>query len=173
VIEKPRGPAMELDRLLRLLAEGGTEFILVGGLAAIAHGAARATYDVDVVYARDAKNLRRIVAALEPFAPYPRGAPPGLPFRWDAETLRRGLNFTLSTSLGPLDLLGEIAGGGTYDRLLPETIEAPIAGARIRVVALEALIRLKHAAGRPKDYEAIAELQALLEEKERRDGGSS
>src|SRR5207249_8667496 len=58
---------------------------------------------------------------LTPYHPYLRGAPPGLPFRWDAQTLERGLNFTLTTDLGALDLLGEITGGGRYAELLAHT----------------------------------------------------
>ena len=72
----------------------------------------------NVVYQRDPANLARIVQALAPIRPYLRGAPPGLPFRWDAATLRRGLNFTLTTEASDLDLLGEVVGGGTYDDLL-------------------------------------------------------
>jgi hypothetical protein len=75
----------------------------VRGLAATIHGAARATYDVDVVYARTPENLSRIVAALAPLRPYLRGAPAGLPFTWDIETLSKGLNFTLTTTAGDLD----------------------------------------------------------------------
>jgi hypothetical protein len=56
-----------------------------------------------------------------PYEPYLRGAPRGLPFRFDLETLERGLNFTLTTTLGPLDLLGEIVGGGGYEDLVPHT----------------------------------------------------
>ena len=56
--------------------------------------------------------------ALSPYSPYLRGAPAGLPFRWDENTLRRGLNFTLTTSIGDLDLLGEVTGGGNFEALL-------------------------------------------------------
>jgi hypothetical protein len=109
----------EIEGLLAELAAGGVEFIVVGGVAATIHGSARLTLDLDIVYRRTPENLARLVAALQPHAPYQRGAPPGLPFRWDAETLQRGLNFTLSTALGAIDLLGEITGGGSYDDLLP------------------------------------------------------
>src|SRR3990170_2771584 len=85
--------------LLRCLSEAGVEFILVGGAAATAHGSARLTQDVDVVYRRSSANLARLVTALAGHAPYLRGAPPGLPFRWDARTLERGLNFTLTNDL--------------------------------------------------------------------------
>ena len=136
-------------------------------MAGAAHGLARATYDLDVVYARTPVNLDRLVAALAPLAPYLRGAPAGLPFQFDAETLRRGLNFTLTTRIGDLDLLGEITGGGGYQQLFAETVEAPLFGVSCRYLGLEKLIQVKRAAGRPKDLEAIAELEALLEERDR------
>lgn len=150
--------------LLRLLTESGVEFILVGGVAAVAHGSARLTQDVDVVYSRRRQNLERLVAALSAHAPYLRGAPPGLPFRWDEDTLERGLNFTLTTDLGDLDLLGEITGGGSFEDLLPHTIPLDLYGLEIPCLSLEWLIRTKRAAGRPRDLEALAELEALLEE---------
>ncbi|HEX4668268.1 MAG TPA: hypothetical protein VH207_16890, partial [Chthoniobacterales bacterium] len=78
--------------VLRTLAEAKIEFIAVGAIAAIAEGVILTTDDLDVVYARSPENLRRIVAALAPFKPYLREAPPGLPFRWDEQTLRNGLN---------------------------------------------------------------------------------
>ena len=147
--------------LLQALADAGVEYILVGGLAAVAHGSARLTQDVDVVYARDPENLARLVEALAGLEPYLRGLPPGLPFRWDVETLRHGLNFTLETSLGDLDLLGEIAGGGRYEALLPRSIELLVFERTVRCLALDQLIETKRAAGRPRDLEAIAELEAL------------
>jgi predicted nucleotidyltransferase len=158
--------------LLPLLVSHHVRFIVIGGGAAIAHGAARATYDVDVVYARDPQNLRNLAAALQPHRPYLRGAPPGLPFRWDEQTIQSGLNFTLTTDLGDLDLLGEVTGGGTYDQLLAASEEMEAFGVRCRFVTLEKLIQLKRAAGRPKDLEAIAELQALLEERSKRESSS-
>lgn len=120
---------------------------------------------MDVVYARDAENLRRLVEALRPWQPYLRGAPPGLPFLWDEATLRAGLNFTLTTRHGDLDLLGEVTGGGGYEQLVGFSQEVSAFGVPCRVVCLERLIQLKRAAGLPKDLEVIAELQALLEER--------
>ncbi len=133
------------------------------GGAATAHGSARLTQDLDVVYRRTADNIGRLAAALAPQAPYLRGAPGGLPFRLDADTIHRGLNFTLSTKLGDLDLLGEITGGGNYDDLLPDTVELALFGAKCRCLSLRRLIEVKRAAGRPRDLEAVAELEALLE----------
>jgi len=151
--------------LIRRLCEAEVEFVLVGGAAAIAHGSARQTLDVDVVYHRTAENIRRVAAALGPYSPYLRGAPPGLPFRWDEETIARGLNFTLTTSLGDIDLLGEIVGGGGYENLARHAIRLRAFDAECLCLSLEQLIRTKRAAGRPKDLEAIAELEALLEER--------
>lgn len=142
---------------------------MVGGIAGAAHGLARATYDLDVVYARDEENLERLAAALAPLSPYLRGAPPNLPFRLDAATLARGFNFTLTTELGELDLLGEIVGGGGYDELRPGSEEMTLFGLRCLCLRLDRLIQVKRAAGRPKDLEALAELEALNEERDRRE----
>lgn len=153
--------------LLQRLLSTHVEFILIGGVAANVHGSARATYDIDVLYRRSADNLARLVEALAPLDPYLRGAPPGLPFTFDVDTLRRGLNFTLTTSCGDIDLLGEVTGGGTYDDLLPASEDVPLFGLACRCATLEALIRMKRAAGRPKDFEALAELEALRDERGR------
>jgi hypothetical protein len=158
---------IRLEEALQLLHRGGVDFIVVGGVAAIAHGSPRLTNDLDIVYGRSSDNIERLATALSSLCPYLRGAPPGLPFRWDAATLRRGLNFTLTTSLGDLDLLGEIAGGGGYDALLPHTAALDAFGGRFRFLNLDKLIQVKRAAGRPKDLEAIAELEAILEERRR------
>src|SRR4051794_32831421 len=109
--------------LFRILVDAKIEFIVVGGAAAIAHGSARLTQDLDIVYRRTPENLDRIVKALEPLKPYPRGAPPGLPFKWDRRTVEFGLNFTLHISIGAIDVLGEIAGGGGYDDLAPHSVQ--------------------------------------------------
>jgi predicted nucleotidyltransferase len=158
----------DFEGLLRHLRAAGVEFILVGGFAGTVLGSPRITVDLDISYSRTPENLRRLASALEPLAPYLRGAPPGLPFRLDPATLARGLNFTLTTSMGDLDLLGEVAGGGTYEQLLPHTRRLTVGVVEIDVVTLPQLIRLKRAAGRPKDLEVIAELEALLEEERRR-----
>jgi hypothetical protein len=153
----------DFGTLVARLIDAGVELIVVGGVAAAAHGAARTTLDLDVVYRRAPANLQRLADALAPLSPYPRGAPAGLPFLWDARTLANGLNFTLVTTLGDIDLLGEITAGGGYEDLLPHTVELEIFGRRSRCIDLESLIRVKRAVGRPKDFEALAELELLLE----------
>ena len=159
--------AVRDENLIDVLVGAGVELILVGGLAAQAHGSARLTLDVDFVYRRTPENIAKLAAALAPHAPYLRGAPPGLPFTFDSATLARGLNFTLTSDLGDIDLLGEIVGGGTYEQREPHTERLSVYGRELRVIDLPALIRAKRAAGRPKDLEALAELEALLAERER------
>ena len=156
---------IDLRRLFSVLHDGRVDFILIGGVAARAHGSARVTQDVDVCYSRSAGNLERLVAALGPLKPYLRGAPPGLPFEWSVATLRAGLNFTLTTTAGDLDLFGEVLGAGSYEDLEPHTITARIYGRETRILDIPWLIRAKRAAGRPRDLEAIAELEALEEER--------
>ena len=155
----------DFARLLAVLAGTRVEFIIIGGFAATAHGSAHVTVDLDVVYARTTENMIRLADALEPLQPYLRGAPPGLPFRFDVKTIERGLNFTLTTSAGDLDVLGEAAGGGTYEALLSRSEVREIFGLECRFVNLETLIHLKRAAGRPKDLERIAELEVLRQER--------
>lgn len=158
--------------LLRTLAQHRVEFILVGGAAATAHGSARLTQDLDIVYRRTVENLARLATCLAPVKPYLRGAPTGLPFQWDADTLNRGLNFTLVTDLGDLDLLGEITGGGRYEDLLPHTVMLNLFGVSCRCLGLRRLLDVKRAAGRPRDLEAVAELEVLLEEREKGEGAA-
>ena len=155
----------DIPSLVRPPPAHQVSYIIVGGVAAALHGAARATYDLDIVYGRSASNLARLVSALAPIHPYLRGAPAGLPFRLDEDTLRKGLNFRLTTDLGDLDLLGKIVGGGGFDNLLPNSEVVTLEGHDVRVLTLERLIATKRAAGRPRDYDALAELEILLEER--------
>lgn len=149
---------IDLRAVLGALVGGEVDFIVVGGVAATMHGSVRMTQDLDVVYARTDVNLRKLEKALAPHRPYLRGAPPGLPFSWSVATLRRGLNFTLVTRLGALDLLGEIAGGGSYADLRNHSVEVDGFDVRFLCLDLDTLIRVKKASGRPRDLDAIAEL---------------
>lgn len=147
--------------LLHTLGAAKVDFILVGGVAAAAHGSARATQDLDIVYSRGPENLKKLVVALAPLQPYLRGAPPGLPFRFDEETLRQGLNFTLTTSHGWIDLLGEITGGGSFEDIVNHAVAVEVFGVGCLILDLPTLIKTKRAAGRPKDLEALAELEVI------------
>ncbi|HEV2718599.1 MAG TPA: nucleotidyltransferase [Thermoanaerobaculia bacterium] len=157
----------DFSRLLRALESCDVEFLIIGGVAAAIHGAARTTFDLDILYRRTRDNVGRLVSALAPLNPYLRGAPPGLPFHFDVETIWRGCNFTLSTDAGPLDCLGEVTGIGAYDAADANAIDTEAHGVKCRVIDLDDLIAAKRAAGRPKDFEAIAELEIIREERGR------
>jgi hypothetical protein len=149
-------------KALDTLRSTNVRFIVIGGVAGVAHGSTQLTNDLDIVYARNADDIGRLASALAPHNPYLRGVPAGLPFKFDAGTIKHGLNFTLDTDFGPLDLLGEVTGGGGFDALLPHTVSLELFGGPCLCVDLPTLIRLKRAAGRPKDILALAELEALL-----------
>lgn len=158
--------AVEFDPrpILEVLVSHEVDFVLIGGLAAIAHGAGRATFDLDVAYARSEENLERLSLALLELGATLRGAPAGLPFRPDAETLGSGLKFTFTTKAGPLDVLGEPAGAPPYRDLRSRASVERISGVPIRVSSIEDLIAMKEAAGRPQDKVDAAELRALSDE---------
>ena len=154
----------DFELLLNALASSGVSFVIIGGVAATVHGSARLTSDLDIVYERSRENMARLVAALSPLNPYLRGAPAGLPFKFDVETLRGGLNFTLTTIAGPLDLLGELSGVGDYRAVDEVSEDVSLFGSVYRCINLDSLIVSKRAAGRTKDFEAVAELEMIRDE---------
>lgn len=151
----------DFAKLFTALADEHVEFVVVGGLAVISHGHVRATLDLDVCYARTPENLERLVRALAPLRPTLRGAPPELPFFWDVRTLRNGLNFTLTTTAGDIDLLGEVTGLGGYGEIALRAETVDLYGAAVRIMSLTDLIRSKAAAGRAKDLVDLEALRAL------------
>ena len=157
---------IKIEKIIQLLKDGDVAFVILGGVAATVHGSSYATYDLDICYSRDPENLVKLATCLAPIHPHLRGAPEGLPFLWDPETLRRGLNFTLSTDVGDLDLLGEVGGVGTYPAALEASETAVLYGISCRVLSLEALIRSKRFAGRSKDLPVLTELEAIREAQE-------
>jgi predicted nucleotidyltransferase len=156
-----KSPMLDIESILRQLKREQVEFVIIGGQAMIAHGSAYITKDVDICYSRTLQNTSRLAAALEPIHPYLRGVPKGLPFRFDAATIRAGLNFTLDTDLGPIDVLGEVSGIGGYEEALSLAIEKTAFGTKVHVLSIDGLIISKIAAGRNKDKLHILELEEL------------
>ncbi len=130
-------------------------------------GSSYRTQDIDIVYARDRENVARLVAALAPLKPKLRveGEPEGLPFKFDAQTVLNGSNFTMTTTAGDIDILATIAGLGDYENVSRYADEIDvIAGADpTPVLSLDGLIRSKRAANRPKDLLVLPELESMLE----------
>ena len=148
---------------LKSLIENKVEFVIIGGVAIIAHGVPYATFDLDFCYARSLENLKKIVAALAPFKPRLRGFPTNLPFTWDQRTLQNGTNFTLETDIGDIDLLGEVAGVGSYAEVFANSTTLKLFDDDVRVLSLDDLIKAKRAAGRPKDLFVLPQLETLQE----------
>jgi hypothetical protein len=153
----------KIEQHLILLARYNVELVIIGGVAAVLHGSAHITKDLDICYARNEANLKRLAEALQSVHARLRGVPADWPFRMDWQTLRHGLNFTFETDLGPLDVLGEVAGVGDYQQARENAIIYDLFGHQFAILSLEKLIAAKRAAGRAKDLLVLPELEALLE----------
>lgn len=153
----------ELEPQIALLTQSGVEFVIVGGVAIVAHGADYLTHDLDVCYSRSTENIEKLAKAMQSVKARLRGAPANLPFIPDAHTIKQGLNFTFDTDIGPIDLLGEIAGVGNYAEANAQAVRVNLFGFQVQIISLDKLIAAKRAAGRPKDLLVIPELEAILE----------
>jgi hypothetical protein len=156
------------EAVIELLGRHRVRYVLIGGVAAVTHGAAIVTMDIDICYARDDDNLARLSAALREVHATLRGADPNVPFPLDAKTLRDGDTFTFSTDIGPIDILGTPSGVTGYDELARTADPFDVFGQQVLVASIDDLIRMKRASGRPKDLLAAEELGALRDEIDRR-----
>jgi len=158
-------PAHKPSAILSAMVEAGVEIVVVGGVAAVLNGAPLNTFDLDVVHARNAENVTRLLVLLESLDAVFRFQPERR-IRPAADYLSGPGHLNLLTKYGPLDVLGSIGRGLTYDDLLPKSAEVEIAeGIRVRVLDLETLIALKEELGGDKDRAALPTLRATLAEK--------
>jgi nucleotidyltransferase AbiEii toxin of type IV toxin-antitoxin system len=157
-------PRAEFDakRLLRALLDGGVDFVVIGGVAAVLHGSARATFDLDVCFASNADNLEALGSTLVGLHAQLRGVSEAVPFAPDAAALRRIEGLTLTTTAGDLDVLRAPSGAPRYDVLRGHADRFDVGGFEVRVASVEDLIAMKTAAGRPKDLGDVEELEAIL-----------
>lgn len=147
--------------LLRKLSAQNVDYILVGGMAAIAHGASTVTEDVDICIKFDLATMERLLRALQDEHPRQRMNPARPPLGDDPKAYIDFKNLYLITDDGVLDLLGEIAAIGDFDKISPHTVEMDLGGFRCRVIGLEDLIACKRAIGRPKDVRVADELELV------------
>lgn len=148
-------------RILRELTTHRVRFVVIGGVAAQLHGSARITRDLDVLYDTSPDNIERLAALLINWRAYLRGAEPGLPFTPDAATIRSIEVLTLETQHGKFDVLQRVAGVGGYADALLEIAPFRVADFAVLALSLDALIKSKQAAGRPRDLTEVLELKTL------------
>lgn len=155
---------MSLLGMVRGLTDARVEFVVIGGVAARAHGSVRVTEDLDICYSRDGANLDRLALLLAAWRAYPRGIEPGLPFIMDRRTLDNTMILTLITDQGELDLLDRVEGVGNFSAVRRAAVRVEAAGGLMFwALGLKALVRAKRATKRPRDLDQLPELEALLE----------
>lgn len=154
--------------ILKVLSEYKVDFIIVGGVCGVLHGAPVSTFDLDLVHSRSRENLCRLMAALEVLEACYRGR--------EGERLKPGIDHLSSpghqlllTNYGPLDLLGTIGTGYDYADLLDNTVELEIEGAHLRMLDLDSLIRIKKETIADKDKVMLLILERTREEKSRKE----
>lgn len=152
----------DLGALIDALLDADVKFIVVGGAAAVLHGAPTTTQDLDVVHQRTVDNVGRFVAALAALDAKVRD-PAGRTIRPSHDALLGPGQLNLSTSLGPLDPLGTLHDGRGYDELIEHSVRLEDGDREIRVVDLRTLIEIKSAAGRARDRIVVPILVALLD----------
>lgn len=159
-------PPLNTLELLRRLSEAKVEFIVIGGAAAIAHGSAVTTEDLDVCAPLVGTSAVRIVESLQDLRPIFRMRPDLGPIRPENHHLPLLKNLYLRTDAGQLDVLGELPDVCTYDELVARSVTMSVEGIACRVVDIDTLIAAKRAAGRDKDLLTIKYLEAIKQKRE-------
>lgn len=153
----------DFQTLIQSLADAEVDFVVIGGFAAVAHGASRLTRDLDLCAPLTAENLSRLLGALAPF--HPAFRIPGRPPQPLTEPPVGYRNLYLHTDLGELDVLSEVTGVGSYEQVAARSLPLLLWGRSVRLLSLEGIIAAKQALGRDRDRDALPELELLLTRK--------
>jgi predicted nucleotidyltransferase len=154
-------------RLLRELNDAGVRYVVIGAFAGRLLGSPTLTRDLDICYARDRANLEALSGVLRALHARLRGVDEDLPFQLDARALAAGDSFTFVTIAGDLDILGTPQGTTGYDDLVRTATKTDLDGLVVLVSSIDDLIRMKRAAGRPKDLIEVEVLAAVRDELDR------
>ncbi len=149
-------------RIFEVLAHHEVDYVVIGGIAVIAHGHTRNTRDVDFMAAGTRANLEKLAAAFRDLGARLSGVDAHLLDIdvFDPAALASGANFTLETDAGGLDYFSEVPGAAPYDQLRERSLVIDLEGLRIPVAGLDDLLRMKRASGREQDLNDIAALTA-------------
>jgi hypothetical protein len=160
------------QEVFAVLDRHGVRYVLIGGLAAILHGAPHLTTDVDIVPEDDRQNVERLSGALKELNARIRvsGEPEGIPFDHSGESLARARIWNLVTDRGNLDLTFVPSGTRGFDDLVRDVRPMVVRGIEVPVASLADVIRSKEAAGRERDRLVLPTLRRLLDETERKRG---
>jgi predicted nucleotidyltransferase len=147
--------------LLGRLADAAVDFVVIGGIAVVAHGHIRTTRDLDITYSTHQPNLDALGRVLVELDARLRGVTEVVPFMPDGRTLRGAELLTLETSEGALDLLAAPPGAPPYDALKGRAESIEVEGSVVLVASIDDLVAMKRATGRPRDLEDIEALEAI------------
>jgi hypothetical protein len=153
----------DVGELLRRLVGAGVEFIVVGGAAAVLHGAPITTEDLDIVHRRTPENVSRLKNLLQELNAHVRELANRQLVPQESAFLGEG-HVLLSTRLGPLDCLGALVDGRGFEELVSHSESFADEGSEFRVLDLSTLIDIKTKTGRAKDRLMLPVLIALAEE---------
>lgn len=156
-----RDTPLDPEAILHALAEHGVDCLLIGGLAAQAHGHIRTTQDVDLLPDPAPENLERLARALRALHAVPAGPEAGKPAPPSARALAARPVTALETRAGGIDVHLRPPGSAPYPDLRARALRLDVAGTSVGVVGLDDLIAMKQASGRPIDRADVRALTAL------------
>ena len=152
--------------ILSRLKGQDVEFVIIGGVCGVLHGASLVTLDLDICCRFNRENLRRLEAAVKDLHPRHRLTANKLPFELNGHLCDTLKNVYLNTDFGVLDCLSEVLGVGGYEEVLRRSIPHSLSYGEFRILNLDSLIAAKSAVGRGKDLDAVRLLRAVKERKE-------
>jgi hypothetical protein len=160
---------LDLRELFRALAEHGVDYLVIGGVAAQVHGHRRTTKDLDLMPAPDSKNFERLAAALVALDAHPAELGASAPAPTAAQLHVASIVPPLVTQHGELHILNDVPGAADYAVMRPRALEGNLNGIAVHIISVDDLVRMKRAAGRPRDLEDVEALMTVARREAQRD----